>query len=146
MDEPTQRLPDDVAGMWTLEALGLGAGPLVLALSAGVATPWLPLGVAVLVVAYAVLQPIRARRYRWELREDELDLQHGAWRRTRTSIPVTRIQHVSLERTGWTDMWDVVRVRVHTAAGTTKVPGLQRAVGEDLRDRVLLKLRTPDDL
>jgi membrane protein YdbS with pleckstrin-like domain len=32
------------------------------------------------------------------------------------------------------------------AAGTRTIPGLERATADDLRDRILERLRTPDDL
>lgn len=112
---------------------------------------WLPGAVAVLaavlVVAWAIAVPfVRYRHWRWELHEEELDLLHGAWRIVRTIVPITRIQHVSVERTGWTDAFGLVRLHVHTAAGKTTIPGLERATADDLRDRILARLRTPDDL
>jgi membrane protein YdbS with pleckstrin-like domain len=112
---------------------------------------WLPMGVALLVaagaVAWAVVIPLVGYgRWRWELHEEELDLLHGAWRVVRTIVPITRIQHVSVERTGWTDLFGLVRLHVHTAAGKTTIPGLERATAGELRDRILARLRTPDDL
>ena len=64
----------------------------------------------------------------------------------RTIVPLTRIQHVSVERTGWTELFGLVRLHVHTAAGKTTIPGLEPAQADDLRDRILAQLRTPDDL
>ena len=89
---------------------------------------------------------VRYRRWRWELHEEDLDLVHGAWRVVRTIVPITRIQHVSVERTGWTDVFGLVRLHVHTAAGKTTIPGLERPRADELRDRILARLRTPDDL
>jgi membrane protein YdbS with pleckstrin-like domain len=37
-------------------------------------------------------------------------------------------------------------VHVHTAAGKTTIPGLERPQADDVRDRILAQLRTPDDL
>ena len=100
----------------------------------GANADWLAMAVALLVVvaavAWAIVVPIvRYRRWRWELHEEELDLLHGAWRVVRTIVPITRIQHVSVERTGWTDVFGLVRLHVHTAAGKTTIPGLERADG-----------------
>jgi membrane protein YdbS with pleckstrin-like domain len=137
--------------MWWGESAGIAAVPAVGALLLGASADWLPLGLALLIaagaVAWAIAIPIVGyRRWRWELHEEDLDLVHGAWRVVRTIVPITRIQHVSVERTGWTDVFGLVRLHVHTAAGKTTIPGLERARADELRDRILARLRTPDDL
>ena len=113
----------------------------------GALMPWLPLAAAAIGVAYAVVVPReRHRRWRWALHEQELDIVYGIWEVTRTIVPITRIQHVSVQRTGWTDTFGLVRLHVHTAAGTTTIPGLAPAQADDVRDRILARLQTPDDL
>jgi membrane protein YdbS with pleckstrin-like domain len=144
-------LPDGTRAMWLCEAL-LGAllllgGAFALAAGIGELMPWLPLATAAGGLAYVVVVPrTRYRRWRWALGEEELDLVHGVWTVTRTIVPITRIQHVSVERTGWTDVFGLVRLHVHTAAGKTTIPGLERAQADDTRDRILARLRTPDEL
>jgi uncharacterized protein len=149
--EPSNRLPVATRTMWWGESFGscvvLVGGALLLSANAA----WFPLSVALVVavgaIGYTVGGPIvRYRRWRWELHDEELDLLHGAWRVIRTIVPITRIQHVSVERTGWTDLFGLVRLHVHTAAGKTTLPGLERRQADGLRDRILEKLRTPDDL
>jgi len=149
--EPTNTLPDGVRAMWLCEdaigmlvllGIALGIGAAVDALM-----PWLPLVVAAAGLAHVVLVPReRYRRYRWDLHEEELELLEGVLSVTRTIVPITRIQHVSVERTGWTSVFDLVRLSVHTAAGETKIPGLEPTRAADVRDRILARLRTPDDL
>jgi membrane protein YdbS with pleckstrin-like domain len=149
--EPSNRLPIATRTMWWAESFGTSLVGIfgVLMLSANV--DWFPPALAIVVVAADVLYVIvaavvRYRRWRWELHDEELDLVHGAWRVIRTIVPLTRIQHVSVERTGWTDLFGLVRLHVHTAAGKTTIPGLERPQADELRDRILAKLRTPDDL
>jgi uncharacterized protein len=149
--EPTNTLPDGVRTMWLCEdaisvlvTLGLAFG---IAAAVDVLMPWLPLAAAVAGLAHLVLVPReRHRRYRWELHEEELDLLEGVLQVTRTIVPITRIQHVSVERNGWTSLFDVVRLNVHTAAGKTTIPGLAPASAATVRDEILARLRTPDDL
>jgi membrane protein YdbS with pleckstrin-like domain len=150
--EPTNPLPESVRSMWVSEAL-IGVVVLIaitfgIAAAVGALMPWLPLATAVGGAAYAVGVPRkRYERYRWELREEELDLVDGVYAVTRTIVPITRVQHVSVQRTGWTDLFGgLVRLHVHTAAGATTIPGLQRTQADDLRDRILARLHTPDDL
>jgi membrane protein YdbS with pleckstrin-like domain len=148
---PKHLLPDGVRAMWRAEAAiaAVFALGVAFAVAAPVAAlmPWLPLAVAPAGLAAVLVVP-RARhaRWRWELHEEELDLVHGIWNVTRTIVPLTRIQHVAVQRTGWTGLFGLVVVRVHTAAGATTIPGLEAAQADDVRDRVLARLRSPDDL
>jgi membrane protein YdbS with pleckstrin-like domain len=105
------------------------------------------IAVAIVALAYGFSAPVlRHRRWRWDLDHDDLDLIHGVWPVTRTIVPLTRIQHVSVQRTGWSDLFGLVALHVSTAAGTTTIPALTRPQGDELRDRILARLRTPDDL
>lgn len=149
--EPTNTLPDGVRAMWLCEDLIgvviLVVAALAIAMAVDSLMPWLPLAVAVAGVIHVIVVPrARYRRYRWELREEELDLLSGVFSVTRTIVPITRIQHVSVQRTGWTSVFDLVRLNVHTAAGAMTIPGLAPAHAAGVRDDILARLRTPDDL
>lgn len=148
---PTNPLPAQVRTMWRCEAAVAALVAIVVAfgLAAGVDAlmPWLPLVVALAGLAYVIVVPRkRHERWRWELHEQELDLLAGVWAITRTIVPITRIQHVAVKRNGWTDRFGLVVLHVYTAAGGTTIPGLERDRADDLRDRILARLRTPDDL
>ena len=149
--EPTNTLPAGVRAMWLSEDVIRVVILLVIALAVAanvdVLMPWLPLVVAATGLPHIVVVPrARFRRYRWELHEEELDLLEGLLTVTRTVVPITRIQHVSVQRTGWTNLFGLVRLNVHTAAGETTIPGLEPLRADDVRDRILARLRTPDDL
>ncbi len=149
--EPANPLPAGVRTMWRAEtalvALLVLGGALVLASTAGPLMPWLAASAAAAAIAAVVVVPSRRHRgWRWEVGEEEIDLLHGVWAVTRTIVPITRIQHVSVQRTGWTDVFGLVRVAVHTAAGVTTIPGLRRQQADEVRDWILARLRSPDDL
>jgi membrane protein YdbS with pleckstrin-like domain len=136
--------------MWLAQSIAgaVALSAAVLALGAGGTVP-LAAAVAFAIVAVAgasTLPVLRYRRWRWGLDEEELDLVHGVWPVVRTIVPLTRIQHVSVQRTGWSDLFGLVSLHVSTAAGTTRIPALTRPQGDELRDRILARLRTPDDL
>jgi membrane protein YdbS with pleckstrin-like domain len=134
---------------WEETAIGLVVVAVAFGLAMGfdVLMPWLPLLAVVTELASVLLIPrMRHARWRWELGEEELELRHGIWKVTWTVVPLTRIQHVAVQRTGWTRTFGLVVLRVHTAAGATTIPGLQPTQADDVRDRILARLRTPDDL
>lgn len=148
---PTQPLATGVRAMWrseaALAALVVVAGASAIAAWIEALMPALPLVAAIYEIAAVLVLPrMRHERWRWELDEDELDIVQGVWSVTRTIVPLTRIQHVEVQRTGWTQLFGVVRVHVHTAAEATTIPGLEPARANDVRDRILARLQTPDDL
>ena len=147
---PTQPLAGGVRAMWRCEAalaaLIVVATAFAIAAAIDALMPWLPLAALAQLASVLVLARLRHERWRWELDEAELDIVQGVWSVTRTIVPLTRIQHVEVQRTGWTGLFGVVRVHVHTAADTTTLPGLEPARANDVRDRILARLQTPDDL
>jgi uncharacterized protein len=148
--EPTNALPAPARTMWLAQSAIFTIALAVVALALG-RRGIVPLTAAVAVaagaLAYGCCVPVlRHRRWRWGLGEQELDLVHGVWEVTRTIVPLTRIQHVSVQRTVWSDLFGLVALHVSTAAGTTTIPALTPSQGDELRDRILARLSAPDDL
>jgi membrane protein YdbS with pleckstrin-like domain len=87
------------------------------------------------------------QRWGYHLGADELLITRGVWLRSVTAIPVSRVQHVDV-RQGVLEQWlGLARVHVHTASGLGAdgvIPGLERPVAEELRDR-LVRPRGPGD-
>jgi membrane protein YdbS with pleckstrin-like domain len=110
--------------------------------------PWLLrlAGVLVVVVGGIVLPMLRWRYWRYEVRDEEIDLLRGALVVTRTLIPMTRVQHVDNSRTVLLDMFELRSVTVHTAAGSHSIPALPPGEAAAIRDRIALLARAPDDL
>jgi membrane protein YdbS with pleckstrin-like domain len=103
-------------------------------------------GLAVVVLGGIVLPTLRWRYWRYEVRDEEIDLLRGALVVTRTLIPMTRVQHVDTGRTVLSDMFELRSVTVHTAAGSHAIPALQPAEAAAIRDRIAVLARAPDDL
>lgn len=154
LPEPQQRLPEAAVGLWRLE-LGLWcAGLLVVSLvampladEAGVPVWLAPVVAAAFGIAAVVVVPhVRWRRWRYEVREDEIDLRAGLWTIRRTLVPIRRVQHVDTETSLLQTFFDLATVTFHTAAGATEIPALQRAEAERVRGRVAELARTRDDV
>ena len=111
-------------------------------------TAW-ALRIAALVVAAcgALVWPLlRWRTWRYEVRDEEIDLLRGALVVTRTLVPMTRVQHVDTQRNPVADLFDLRTVEVHTAAGSHEIPALRPGEATAIRDRIAVLARTPDDL
>jgi uncharacterized protein len=96
---------------------------------------------ALLGASLAVVPPLRYSRWRWELRDDAIDIRHGTFTVRRTLIPFIRVQHVDTKRGITEQMFDLSTVIIHTAAGHHTIPYLSETDGDELRDRLVALTR-----
>ncbi len=100
----------------------------------------------VLVVVWLGPVPeIRYRRWRWEVTEVEVRLQHGLFIIERTVIPMVRIQHVDTSQGPIMRAFGLSEVKVSTAAGSHSIPALADEDAAMLRDRIAVLARVTDD-
>ena len=112
------------------------------------ALAWLAWVLAVVVVAVGGLAAplVRWRTWRYEVRDEEIDLLRGAVVVRRTLIPMTRVQHVDTQRTPLSDLFELRSVTVHTAADSHSIPALRPGDAAAIRDRIAVLARQPDEL
>ncbi len=155
--EPTQRLPGQARLLFTLRSLGWAVPLLLIAFGAGSALDgadapgWSGVAVRIagvlLALAGVIVEPrLRWRNWRYELREEEIDLQRGAFVLTRTLIPTIRVQHVDTRRTWLADQLGLRSVVIHTAGGSHSIPALRPDDAAAIRDRIAQLARRPDDV
>ncbi len=97
-------------------------------------------------VGVLVVPGLRVRRWRWEVRPEEVDLRHGAFTEVRTIVPMSRVQHVDVRRTLLARQAGAADLVIHTAAGETTIPMLAEAAAVEVRDRIADLARAPDEL
>ena len=156
--EPEERLDSRAIRLWRLTA-ALGMTPLVI--GGGVAmqvllrldqTPaWialLPLLLAILlgIVTIGVVPPLRWRRWRYEIRPDEIDLQRGILWIERTLVPLARIQHVDTRQGPLQRRFGLSTVVFYTAAGPNQIPELSTPIAAEVRDRIAVLTGEQDEL
>jgi len=153
---PANALDKRVKTAWRLQALA-SLVPLVLgaAVFAGIAemigvpgplpTVVLVGALAALVLAETVLPEIRYRRWRWEVREEEVRLQEGLIVITQTVIPMVRIQHVDTAQGPIMHSLGLSDVHIWTAASKHTIPALADDHASQLRDRIAVLARVTDD-
>ncbi len=155
--EPTQRLPSQARLLFAGRSLGW-AVPLVFVAFAGAgalersdAPGWIPtairVAVVLIVLAGLVVEPQRRwSNWRYELRDDEIDLRRGVLVVTRTLIPTIRVQHVDTQRTWLSDQLGLRAVVIHTAGDSHRIPALQPDEATRIRDRIAQLAQRPDDV
>jgi uncharacterized protein len=92
-----------------------------------------------------VVPELRWRRWRWEVREHEIDLQRGIVIVRRTLIPMARVQHVETERGLIGQALGLSTVEIHTAAGSHEIPLLRDRDAGVIRARIAELARTDAD-
>ena len=149
--EPARTLSPKARWVWRGEQLlGWGiavAAALTLAtqLDGVPATLARALPVAGLVVCVIAVPALRWRNWRWDVAPEAIDIRHGTFVVLRTLIPMLRVQHVETSQDALERALDLATVRVHTAAGSHRIPLLRRRDADELRDRIADLARTADE-
>ena len=147
--EPSRRLASAARWLWRAQGLGMTVAALIAAgvLSEQVGRRRVDAAAARgAIVAIGVVPELRWARWRYEVRDEEIDLRHGTVRITRTLVPMLRVQHVDTTQGPLDQALGLATVVVHTAAGTTTIPALDEGHAARLRDRIAALARTADEL
>jgi membrane protein YdbS with pleckstrin-like domain len=156
--EPAERLDPRAIKMWRITGL---INMLPLLVGAGVAC-WalatfgdyslfvsvLPVLAMLLlgVVVVGVAPGVRWRRWRYEIRPDEIDLQRGILWIERTLVPLARIQHVDTRQGPLQRRFGLSTVVFYTAAGPNQIPELSTPIAAEVRDRIAVLTGEQDEL
>ncbi len=159
LPEPRHQLDPRAKSLWRIGALFNGAllvlfvtlmafGIRRVIIDYDTRWAWLASGtVLALVLLNAWLGPnLRYRYWRYEIRPDEADLQHGWLVRTRQLVPMARIQHVDTRRGPLDRRFGLASVVLYTAAGPAFIPALSSEVAADVRDRIATLANVRDDI
>lgn len=156
-ENPSERLDPRAKTIWRLNN-ALWAIPMI---AAGVAVAffmrlggspfymWVLPVLAVLalsVISVFVTPSLRWRRWRYEIRDDEVDLQRGIFWITRTLVPLARIQHVDTQNGPLQRRYGLATVVFYTAAGANQIPELAAPVAADVRERIAALTKEQDEL
>ncbi|MHA6480506.1 PH domain-containing protein [Paenibacillus sp. strain BS8-2] len=113
---------------WTLLPVWICAGLLALSL----------------IIFTWIVPKVKYERFRFELFEEELEIESGIIFISNVLVPMVRVQHVELGSGPLMRKFDLASVSVVTAATTHKISGLKRADAEELK-RSIGKLAKVDD-
>lgn len=99
---------------------------------------WVVLGLVCLWIADAILFVFFVPRWKWErwryiIRDREIELEHGVWIRKRTLIPIHRVQHVDVKQGPLARRQKLASLYIYTAATAHEIPFLDEQEAEKLR-------------
>lgn len=93
----------------------------------------------------AFIPALRYRRWRYEIFDQEIYIQHGILIRTRTLVPMIRVQHVDTEQGPILKKFCLATVSISTAATTHYIPALPEEAASRLRDQISTLARVDED-
>ncbi|WP_217587369.1 PH domain-containing protein [Lentibacillus saliphilus] len=108
---------------------------------------WIAIGIIVLSTYFVIfkLPNIRWRRWRYEVFDQEIYIQHGILIVTRTLIPMVRVQHVDTKQGPILKKYNLASITISTAATTHGIPALYDEDASNLRDRISALARVDED-
>lgn len=105
---------------------------------------------AIFVLLYAyffiyLFPKIKWLRWRYEVRETEIELQHGLFVVKRTLIPMIRVQHVDTSQGPILRKYGLAGITISTAATNHEIPALVEEEADELRQRISVLARVADE-
>ncbi|ASN07093.1 PH domain-containing protein [Virgibacillus necropolis] len=92
-----------------------------------------------------LLPKVRWKRWRYEVFEQEIYIQHGIIIVSRTLVPMIRVQHVDTKQGPILKKYQLASVTISTAATTHEIPALLEEDAASLRDRISALARVNED-
>jgi uncharacterized protein len=111
---------------------------------------WIITVVIILILIFSYLitfffPKLRWKRWRYEVREQEIELQRGVFIIKRTLIPMVRVQHVDTQQGPLLRKYQLSTVMISTAATVHEIPALEMEEAEELRQSISRLARVADE-
>ncbi|RYI25669.1 hypothetical protein EVU96_23500 [Bacillus infantis] len=95
---------------------------------------------------FIILFPsLKWKRWRYDVREQEIELQHGIFIVKRTLVPMVRVQHVDTRQGPILRKYALATIAVSTAATVHEIPALDMDEAEELRLSISKLARVADE-
>ncbi|WP_339253474.1 PH domain-containing protein [Sporosarcina sp. FSL W8-0480] len=154
--QPANRISKKGLKVWRLYGLIQTIILALLAIGGGVLTyflegPWWIYAVEIvllLIIGYLLIilfPKVRWMRWRYEVRDSEIELQHGIFIVKRTLIPMVRVQHVDTSQGPILRKYGLAEISISTAATVHTIPALIMAEADELRGRISVLARVAED-
>ena len=155
-NQPAQRISKRALTLWRIYGVIQVAIVVLLTIGLTVAVflwnwPWwlllIALGIILieLIVTVWLVPTLRWKRWRYEVSEQDIDLQYGIFIITRTLVPMVRVQHVDTEQGPLLRKFRLSTISISTAATIHKIPALDENEAERLRQSISSLARVAED-
>ena len=97
------------------------------------------------VLTIGILPPLKWKRWRYEVRGDEIEIQQGVIVIKRTLIPMIRVQHVDMKQGPLLRKCELATVSISTAATIHEIPVLEVEEAEEIRHYISSKTKVAEE-
>ncbi|RLQ93178.1 PH domain-containing protein [Falsibacillus albus] len=154
--EPSNRVSPKALTVWRMEGMIYSLICLIIFIAGIAATikfdwPKWPIaaGAALVIVCcyiFGFLFPyIKWKRWRYEVRDQEIELQHGMVFIKRTLVPMVRVQHVDTVQGPLLRKYHLSTITISTAATIHHIPAIETVEADDLRASISRLARVAED-
>jgi uncharacterized protein len=154
--EPQKRISPKALKVWRLHGVLQTLGMAVLVAGTVVLTMIFDWPVWIMAAAIGVLllftylmifflPSMRWKRWRYEVREQEIELQRGLLIVKRTLVPMVRVQHVDTVQGPILKRYNLSTITISTAATVHEIPALDTGEADELRHSISLLARVAED-
>lgn len=154
--EPQKRISESALKVWRISGVIKAAIEWAISVTAIIIIHIFngPIWVSVFLIALAIIltylhiflfPSIRWKRWRYEVREEEIELLEGIFIISRTLVPMVRVQHVDTVQGPILRKYKLASVIVHTAATAHEIPALEESEAEELRFYISKLARVAED-
>ena len=154
--EPANRISKKALIVWRIRGAITAMVTLLIFVIAGAAILWLDwpkwlipvLAVIWIVESYFLLffsPRLRWKIWRYEVRDREIEIQHGLFVIKRVLIPMIRVQHVDSSQGPLLKKYKLATVEISTAASFHEIPALEEAEADELRRTISRLARVADE-
>ncbi|MBW8350124.1 PH domain-containing protein [Bacillus sp. IITD106] len=130
--------------LWTI-AIGIGVLVYVFDWPVWITISSAGIALILTIMNIFIIPSIRWRRWRYEVREQEIELQHGVFFITRTLVPMVRVQHVDTVQGPLLRKYHLATIQISTAATTHEIPAVDLHEAEELRHAISRLARVAED-
>lgn len=111
---------------------------------------WIVISLVILVFIFWILSIfwmpyLSWKNWRYAIDENEIDLKRGVIFKTRTLIPLSRVQHVDTRQGPLLRSYDLASVTISTAATTHEIPALDSLIADRVRQQISTYARLAEE-
>ena len=154
--QPQYQLPKKAITVWRLYGffqtiflalVAAGAVFLTMKFDWPIWIQWTMIAVVLLslVLSIILFPSIRWKIWRYEVREQEIEIQSGLFVVKRTLIPMVRVQHVDTEQGPILKKYNLANISISSAATTHTIPMLDLEDADALRMKISELARVAED-
>jgi uncharacterized protein len=154
--EPQKRISPKALKVWKI--YGVFETLIVAAVAAGAITltvmfewpQWIIAAAVAVLILFTYLfvffiPTIKWKRWRYEVREQEIELQRGIFIVKRTLVPMVRVQHVDTVQGPILKKYELATITISTAATVHEIPALDVEEADELRNSISQLARVAED-